>query len=338
MTEALHDKGYKRIFSNKLIFQQLVETFVTEDWVKECDFENCQKVDKSFISGHYKETESDIIYQVKFKNEDAYIYLLLEFQSSVPWYMALRMLNYVSNFYMDYIETNKKTRKLPPLFPLVLYNGDDKWTAATDFNALLEKPDLLKHYAPQLHYFKIAENEYSTQTLLEISNLVSILFLAEKKEELLLVKTQLRALFEKQEDKQAISIILNWFKQLAFRGKRSSYDYAELDYIYQSNEEVDIMLETTMDSFAHSFFIKGKEEGERAGLQKGREEGIEKGIEKGIKKGRIETLILLLESRFGELTAEQKTKIVLLKTDKINQILKKIWLMQNLQDFFQSVE
>ena len=222
MTNAIHDKAYKRLFSNKIIFRQLIETFVTEDWVKEIDFDLCQKIDKSFISEHYKETESDIIYQIKFKNKNAYIYLLLEFQSSVSWYMALRMLNYVSNFYMDYIETHKKSRKLPPLFPLVLYNGDAKWTAATDFKALLEQPDLLKHYAPHLHYFKIAENEYSTESLLKISNLVSTLFLAEKGDDIQLIKTELLNLFDKQEDKQAISILLNWFKQLSLREKKQS--------------------------------------------------------------------------------------------------------------------
>ena len=194
MRETLHDKGYKRLFSNKLIFQQLITTFVTEDWVKECNFEQCQKIDKSFISEHYKETESDIIYQVKFKNNNAYIYLLLEFQSSVSWYMALRMLNYVSNFYMDYIEAHKSARKLPPLFPLVLYNGDEKWTAATDFRDLLEKPDLLKHYAPQLHYFKIAENEYPPETLLQISNLFSTLFLVENGQDIKLIISELLGL------------------------------------------------------------------------------------------------------------------------------------------------
>lgn len=107
MTEKIHDKGYKRLFSNRQLFRELIETFVTEDWVKEIDFTDCQKIDKSFVSEHYKETESDIIYQVKFKNRDAYIYLLLEFQSKVVWYMALRMLNYVSNFYMDYVESHK---------------------------------------------------------------------------------------------------------------------------------------------------------------------------------------------------------------------------------------
>lgn len=74
MSETHHDKGYKRLFSNPQLFCELIETFVTEDWVKDIDFTDCQKIDKSFVSGHYKETESDIIYQVKFKNKSAYIY------------------------------------------------------------------------------------------------------------------------------------------------------------------------------------------------------------------------------------------------------------------------
>jgi len=63
----IHDRGYKRLFSNKRFFRQLLETFVNEAWVKDLDFEQSEKVDKSFISEHYKETESDILYQVPFQ-------------------------------------------------------------------------------------------------------------------------------------------------------------------------------------------------------------------------------------------------------------------------------
>lgn len=301
MTTAFHDKGYKRLFSNPHIFQQLIETFVTETWVKDCDFGHSQKIDKSFISEHYKETESDVIYQVKFKDKDAYIYLLLEFQSSVSWYMALRMLNYVSNFYMDYLESHPKTRKLPPLFPLVLYNGDDKWTAATDFRSLLAQPELLQQYAPQLHYFKIAENEYSNEALLSISNLVSTLFLAEKSQDIALIKQQLLALFDNENDKQALSILLNWFRQLSLRGKSPYPDELELTHIYQSKAEVNGMLETTLERFGQQFFVKGKLEGKLEGKVEGKREGKV--------EGQQETLILLLEERFGSLTDSQKNRI-----------------------------
>ncbi|MFN8487559.1 MAG: hypothetical protein U0350_08215 [Caldilineaceae bacterium] len=46
----IHDSGYKKLFSNRTIFQQLIETFITETWVKELDFSKCETLDKSFIT------------------------------------------------------------------------------------------------------------------------------------------------------------------------------------------------------------------------------------------------------------------------------------------------
>jgi hypothetical protein len=55
---TIHDSGYKKLFSNKVIFRQLLETFVKEEWVKELDFDSCETIDKTFISYHYIETEA----------------------------------------------------------------------------------------------------------------------------------------------------------------------------------------------------------------------------------------------------------------------------------------
>ena len=98
---TIHDSGYKRLFANRTIFRQLIETFVPETWVRELDFDSCETLDKSFVSDHYKETESDLVYKVKFHGRDVYLVILLEFQSTVDRFMALRVLNYLTNFYMD---------------------------------------------------------------------------------------------------------------------------------------------------------------------------------------------------------------------------------------------
>ena len=58
----LHDKGYKRPFSNRTSLRQLLETFVREDWVKEVDFEKGEAIDKTFIDERYRTKESDPIY------------------------------------------------------------------------------------------------------------------------------------------------------------------------------------------------------------------------------------------------------------------------------------
>ena len=39
MTLNIHDSGYKKLFSNRTIFRQLIETFIHEAWVKELNFE-----------------------------------------------------------------------------------------------------------------------------------------------------------------------------------------------------------------------------------------------------------------------------------------------------------
>ena len=139
----IHDSGYKKLFSNKVIFRQLMETFVTEDWVKDLDFSSCETVDKSFVSDHYKETESDLIYRLKLRDKEVYIFILMEFQSTVDRFMALRLLNYITNFYMDYIGSEEKVNMLPAIFPILLYNGESKWTAPVKLGDLVEGNELL---------------------------------------------------------------------------------------------------------------------------------------------------------------------------------------------------
>lgn len=75
-----------------------MQTFVKQDWVKDIDFENTKTIEKSFISENYKNTEGDLIIETKLNDKDFYVYILLEFQSSVDKFMSLRMLNYITNF------------------------------------------------------------------------------------------------------------------------------------------------------------------------------------------------------------------------------------------------
>ena len=168
MTNTIHDSGYKRLFSNKTIFRQFIQTFIHEDWVKDLDFSTCKKLDKSFISKEYQETESDIIYEIKLRGQKSYLVILLEFQSTIAHFMALRVLNYITNFYKDYVKSNAKIKTLPPIFPIVLYNGDRQWTAPVNIADLIQPNDLLGKYALNFEYCKVAINEYSQDNLLKI--------------------------------------------------------------------------------------------------------------------------------------------------------------------------
>ena len=95
----VYDRGYKKLFSNKALFRQLLESFVPLEWVKELDFDHCELLDKTFISKEYEKRESDVIYQVQLRGQTAYIVILIEFQSRVDKFMALRILHYISSFW-----------------------------------------------------------------------------------------------------------------------------------------------------------------------------------------------------------------------------------------------
>ncbi len=289
MSKKINDSGYKKLFSNKTIFRELIETFVNEEWVKEIDFNSCETIDKSFISEHYKETESDLLYRLQLKGKEVYVYVLMEFQSSVDCFMSLRVLNYLTNFYMDYLLSNRSVKRLPAVFPIVLYNGDKEWRATTNIADLIEGNELLGEFALHFKYFKIAENEYSKEKLLKIHNIVSTLFLSESYYDVGLLEEELLNLFDRESDKDALSLFLNWFKQLSVHGKIEKEDYKQLETVYKNKEEVKTMLIKALEKEKKEIFEKGKIEGKVEGKAKGKAEGKAEGRMEGRIEGKIET-------------------------------------------------
>ena len=242
----IHDFGYKRLFSNVIIFRQLLESFVDQPWVKELDFSEAETVNSSFISKNYKKTESDIIYKLKLKNgKDAYVYVLLEFQSSVDRFISVRILNYLTSLYVSLIRSGQVKDKLPPVFPILLYNGDPKWTAPDNVADLIENHHVLGDYGIGFKYLKIIENEYSEKDLLEIKNIASAIFLTENHYHLKKLGKELIELFKK-EDQEAVSLFFNWFYMLAKDGRIDSSNTKAFKKIYTNVMEVKQMFATAV--------------------------------------------------------------------------------------------
>jgi predicted transposase/invertase (TIGR01784 family) len=80
----------------------------------------------------------------------------------------------------------------------------------------------------------------------------------------------LLALFERAEDKRAISLFLNWFKQLAVHGRITQEDYGAFEEVYRSTEEVKSMLLSALAREKERFYQEGLEQG----IEQGRKEII----------------------------------------------------------------
>ena len=222
--------------------------------------------------------------------------------------MALRVLNYITNFYMDFLVNNSGVKKLPAVFPIVLYNGAAPWTAPVNLSALIEQNPPLDTFGLDFQYFLIAENRYSQEALLNIRNIVSTLFLAESHYDLDVLEVELLNLFSSEADKEAVSLFLNWFRQLAFHGRLESEDYQSLETIYRTEEEVKTMLVTALERERERFFQNGLREGKQEGLLEGEQKGRIETAKAMLAKGMEMTLI-------AEITNLPKEQLLQLKEE-----------------------
>ncbi len=301
-----HDRGYKKLLSQPTIIRQIIETFVEEDWIPLLDLERMERIDKSFVSDTYRLVEADLVYKVPFKNSNntLYFYFLVELQSKVLRFMALRTEHYVSSFYMDFVHNHPDAQLLPPIFPIVLYNGDEKWTAPTRLSELIEPWPDLGTYRISMEFFKIAENEYEREELLKRSNIATTLFLAEAHYDIHMLYARLVEIFEQEEDRQAVQVFLNWFEQLAIRGYRPIADFERVERKFQSVEEVKSMLMTAIERDREQLLKIGKAEGVKEGKREQQRLSAQRMIAKGYSLPTIADLLALTQEEVNAILSE----------------------------------
>ncbi|MEQ5855629.1 Rpn family recombination-promoting nuclease/putative transposase [Halomonas sp. EF61] len=155
-----HDHSYKLLFSEPRVIRDLLTGFIKEDWIAHLDLDSLEKVSSSFVSDDLRDRESDVIWRARFGDDWIYVYLLIEFQSTIDPFMALRIMTYVGLLYQDLIKQQKLSphARLPPVLPVVLYNGEKRWNAAVDVSDLVQSvPRELERYRPRMPYLLLDE-------------------------------------------------------------------------------------------------------------------------------------------------------------------------------------
>jgi predicted transposase YdaD len=326
---ANHDHGYKKLFSHPEMVEDLLREFVHEDWVTRLDFSTLEKVPSTFLSRKKMlKRESDVIWRLRWQGEEdrwLYVYLLLEFQSKVEPFMAVRMMTYLGLFYESLIRQHHLTPegRLPPVLPLVLYNGNVRWGAAQDVSELVETVPGLKRYQPQLRYCLLDSGRIAVSELEALQSLAAMLFRLERSrgpEDLLTIFPELLRSLEDPalaELRQAFATLL---REVLLPARIPGVEIPEMADL----QEVNVMLAENVVEWTREWERKGLEkglqegrqkglqEGLEEGLQKGLQEGLEEGLQKGLQEGRQEgieqtisalrrVLLAKLEERFGAL-------------------------------------
>ncbi|MEQ8191960.1 MAG: Rpn family recombination-promoting nuclease/putative transposase [Candidatus Eremiobacterota bacterium] len=312
MSEVVHDfydRSFKDLFSRPEMVRDLLTGFVQEDFIDDIDFSKLQKLGTTYILEEYEKRETDLILKLNIKGQEAYLYILIELQSTPDKFIALRVLEYLIGFYQDLLKQKENLPdKLPPVFPIVLYTGKDPFNCAVSIEELIDKPyKRLMKYIPRFEYYKIAINEVKEGKygeLIELENIVAACFnvvRAKTKKEMKEALYKLREIVRKYGDylQRALDI---WLKKFL---EKKGVDIEKITLI--GGKE---MIDEVIDQIY--------EEGKEKGIAEGKEKGIAEGIEKGKEQGKLEMIKKFSKKGFS---LEELAKITELSVEELKKLL-----------------
>ena len=225
------------------------------------------------MSDDLRQRHGDLVWRVRFRGDRwLYLVLLLEFQAAVDRAMAVRMLGYTALLYQKLIADGalREHGVLPPVLPIVVYNGRRPWTAASDVSELIASGGpVLARYQPSQRYFLLDGGRWENAALPR-GNLVSALIALEKNRDPervpALLKT-LRGLLRKQKDDELGRAFRAWVAQVMPRRLRDAAPES-----LPQLEEVETMLSENVREWTAGWVAEGREQGLEQGLEQGRAE------------------------------------------------------------------
>ena len=298
--EKKHDKIFKEIFQDKEELRQFLSKYIGV----EVESSNLEQCNTNFITPKYEYKNADIVYKEKNKE----VYYLIEQQTKVDYDMPYRMLKYDVEI-MDSArrgkETNRKDYENPLVVLIVLYTGNQKWTAKRRLTDTQTKKQV-KGSKTEIEYILIDINEYSIEELLKEGTKVSIALILEKSKKSEQVMDNVQKLLDNK-------------KQLEYLEKLAKYMYKDLD-----NEEINRIIERIVKA--------NSEEGEekmstlRERLKAEYVGEYNKGVRVGINQNIIETIKKLVQEN---MTNQFIRRVTGYKEEEIEKIRKETNTKQN---------
>ena len=317
-----HDSAYKQFFSDPKMVESLLRDFVSADFIADLDFSTLERCSGSYVTDDLRERHDDIVWRVGWKKGSwCYVALLLEFQSTPDHWMALRTLSYTTLLLLDLVKTGKvrENEGLPPVFPIVIYNGGKAWKAPQEVAALFAPmPEGLKYYRPQHRHFLLDESRVPGEELDKSKGLAAQLLRLERAQEPEQVRQIVRELIARLHGPEYLSLrraFTVWLGRVVLKRSGITEEIPE----FQDLREVDAMLEERAAQWKHEYITLGRKEGEAKGLGRG--------------------VQLLLEARFGALPASVTTYISSSSdANTLQKMMLSAYHAETLQSFMESIK
>ena len=294
MLENIHDKFFKKVFSNVENVRDFLYTSLPLDIQSAIEFDSLTIDPTSYIADDIKDYFCDIVVKTKLKDSDcnADIYIIMEHKSYYDKAVFVQLLKYMLVMWEKDIAEKKPLRVI---IPFIFYHGKRKWDIPLQFIEQFKSKDELKKYLLNFQYILFdtnTENFENDPILKDNVFLLTALIL-------------MRSAFKK--DWESVIKIFEFWKEKGFFPNTEEL-MGFLIYITATKDiKPEILIKyleankeggQIMATLAQRWVQEGKEEGLKEGLKEGIEKGIEKGKEEGLKKGNLENAKKMLLKGF----------------------------------------
>ena len=128
------DPWMKQLFQDKsTVLDLLSGDFLELQWFDALDAKLLRSRPTNVVKRTLEQRHLDLVWEVQLrssgKTNTGYVVILLEQQRTVDTYMSIRMMEYMAVTYQYLVHVEKVRAPLPAIYPVVVYNGESKWTA-----------------------------------------------------------------------------------------------------------------------------------------------------------------------------------------------------------------
>jgi len=210
---------------------------------------------------------------------------------------------------------------VPPVLPVVLYNGDARWNAPTDSTDLVSlSPDSpLWHWQPRVRYHLVDEGAFPGSELARRDTLVALLFRLETCQnpaDLTALVGEVIGWFRQHPGYEELKRLFHEIMQQAISGLGTR---GEAVVIPDEMLEARNMLATRVQEWVRQW----------------KAEGTAEGIDIGEVSGRTKMLTRQLCRRFGELPADAVEQINSATAEQLDEWMDRLMDAKSLDDVFQ---
>ena len=325
-----HDVYFKLLTASLDVAADIIRPLLDPALAAAVDWSTLEPAPNEIAQRDGKSHRADLVFRARLKGSEAYILVLVEHQSTADVMMPWRVLLYMVGIWRGWLAVHPGAVSLPPIVPVVIYNGRQPWRAPVDFTALFADVPaaLVAVLRPHLPSFRLLVDDLAAKGDEQI----------EADHRLALAVVGLMALKHghgDQPDEAYIRLARHIPAALAHPQGRALLE-TTAEYLYRGERvvpdidaiarRVNPQAEEVIVGFFDRVRVESREEGRAEGRAEGQHEAL------------VEVLVEALTRRFGELPPGAVSRVEGATASELRYWFSRHFVVDGLDDVFAPLE